>query len=363
MLGSMTYPGRLPRPAQIALAFVAATTACGTAAVSAPADSGVLADAQETPDASIADAAADASADCPTNTWCPVAVPYSGGFGKVRAATGDLWWTGAAGHPEQTGAVFRWNGGTPVAVGTTVEAWLNDLWVVTEKSITAVGGSRTAAVAQWNGSSWVLDSPASGLGLYAVTMLGADTWAGGGDPQDGTLTLFRSTAGKWLDWSTKPETLPGVVLDFWASSPTALWAVGRVAGHAGRGYIANWDGAKWKPVVDSASDRVSAIWGASASDAWAVGASGVVYHFDGNTWSANRRSDNANLTAIAGSGPNDVWAAGYASDFTSAVVLHWNGQQWTDESPVAASQLRGIGVVGKTVVVVGTGGVLRRNLP
>ena len=338
------------------------TAACASSVPSEPVDSGLSVDAAVVApgDAGTGDSAAPIDAPI-CNSWCDVSTGFAGSFLRVRVAANDLWLVGSkTSGASGSGSIFRWANGAPVAVGQPVGNSLYDVSVTSETDIRSVGGSQQIAAYHWDGQTWTADSPSGTLRLAAIWAFGpADVWAGGGDVQDGTGRLFRKTTA-WADQSTAPTVLPGYAADFWGASGN-LWAVGRVAGHTSSGYIARWDGAQWATLIDKATDRLNAIWGSSQSDIWVVGDGGLVYHFDGKQWSLSPRPDRANLSAIWGTSANDVWAAGSDAGFASGVVIHWNGSTWKDESPTTNSQLRGVGAIGKTLVVAGSGGTILKK--
>jgi hypothetical protein len=82
-------------------------------------------------------------------------------------------------------------------------------------------------------------------------------------------------------------------------------------------------------VISCAADVVSgqgpfyAIWGTSATNAFAVSAGGRIVHFDGTSWSAIASPTTGRLGAVGGTGPNDVWAVG------DTVALHYDGTKWS----------------------------------
>lgn len=74
------------------------------------------------------------------------------------------------------------------------------------------------------------------------------------------------------------------------------------------------------PTGVSAADTLTALWGTSKSDVWAVGSGGTIIHYDGNGWKATPTELQNTFHAIWGSGPNDVWAAS-----STGVLLHGTG--------------------------------------
>jgi hypothetical protein len=89
----------------------------------------------------------------------------------------------------------------------------------------------------------------------------------------------------------------------------------------------------------SITDDLRAVWGSSAHDVWAVGASGAIRHFDGRTWAVvDNGGITEDLSSVHGTGPNDVWATGL-----DGTVMHWNGEAWSvADSPADGSMLLGV---------------------
>ena len=96
----------------------------------------------------------------------------------------------------------------------------------------------------------------------------------------------------------------------WAASDTEAWAVG------GDGTIVhNTGGFAWEAVPDvPTKEHLNAIAGSSSSDLWAVGNAGVVLHFDGTAWSrvkiAGLGSRRPDLYAVWSPGPGRIWIGG-----------------------------------------------------
>ncbi len=64
------------------------------------------------------------------------------------------------------------------------------------------------------------------------------------------------------------------------------------------------------PTGVSAIHALTAVWGSSKDDVWAVGSGGTIVHWDGAVWTAAPQDQTKNtFRAVWGSGPNDVWVA------------------------------------------------------
>ncbi len=114
----------------------------------------------------------------------------------------------------------------------------------------------------------------------------------------------------------------------------SVWSDGNGIAWAGTksGAILRWNGTDWK-VHATGLGEIKAIWGASPTEIWAVGANGI---FQGRGSSSETVTFTPNdlpgegpvgLNAVWGSGPNDVWAAGARLDGVepSGRVFHFMG--------------------------------------
>ena len=77
-----------------------------------------------------------------------------------------------------------------------------------------------------------------------------------------------------------------------------------------------------------ASADLFGMWGASASDLWAIGDGGLPLRRQGTTWTVGAGSvtNGSDMQAMHGTSATNIWAAG---DF---VVTHWDGATWTPQT-------------------------------
>lgn len=80
------------------------------------------------------------------------------------------------------------------------------------------------------------------------------------------------------------------------------------------------------------------VWGASASNMWAVGQAGtaaLILHYNGSTWkrvAAPMVGISEGLNAISGNSPSSIWAVGMyitKSHVHRTLTLRWNGSSWS----------------------------------
>jgi hypothetical protein len=148
-----------------------------------------------------------------------------------------------------------------------------------------------------------------------------------------------------------------------AAAPDDIWAVGGTGSMAYyQTLVVHWNGQGWSrvpsPNISSRSNSLSSVAVRSANDAWAVGgaslntvpAQALIVHWDGQQWSlvpGPSLSAAHYLTAVAARAPDDAWAVGHSGD--EALVLHWNGTRWSrvpGPQPGTFSTLEDVVVVG-----------------
>ena len=305
--------------------------------------------------------------------WTSLPVPsgISGrslNFGVVSA--NEIYAVGDSGNTNR--AYYRYDGSTWREIARTVfnGFYQQHPWVDPNGGAVYVGSSPNASMridkVTSSGTSIVSYSPA----LRGVSMPGTTTAFVVG----GNYLLARLNGSRWTVDVPPAGTQTNLTLEgVWSDGASNAWAVGQSSA------IAHWDGTRWtvvsdarrpvvspadnynaawsaggnvwiagdasiircKPsspaagaVISCAADGVAgqgpfyAIWGTSATNAFAVGANGRIVHFDGTSWSAMTSPTTGRLGAVGGTGPNDVWAVG------DTVALHYDGTKW---SPVTRS--------------------------
>lgn len=101
----------------------------------------------------------------------------------------------------------------------------------------------------------------------------------------------------WANTQTWTQDLTAV----WGSSIGDLWAVGTL------GTVLRRSPFSWTRVDAGVTGNLNGVWGSGPQDVWVVGARGTAQHFDGRTWSKVDTGTSQDLVGVWGSGPNDVW--------------------------------------------------------
>jgi hypothetical protein len=146
--------------------------------------------------------------------------------------------------------------------------------------------------------------------------------------------------------SPSPGNLLDTLTGVFGASTSQAWAVGSYQTMNGPQIITkplmlHWDGTAWTRVRDGtdASDLgLTDIAGTSPSDVWAsivTGTGSASEHWNGTTWTQIPFASVSGLSSISHLGatsPTDVWAAGFqvvAGGDTQTLVEHWDGTAWT----------------------------------
>src|SRR5215472_4596527 len=276
----------------------------------------------------------------------------------VSAVSGsDAWAVG-----DDPGLALHWNGTRWVRTAIPHSSSLSVLTGVSALSASdawAVGSlgdvSTTTLALHWNGTAWArvpTPSPGRFPELTSVSAASAaDAWAVGLRP---TLALHWNGAA-WTR-AAIPHLAGSFLQGVSTLSASDAWAVGNfTAGKTAKTLVLHWNGTAWAQVASPSpgrsplNDSLSGVSVLSASNAWAVGASGhghtqfspqktLVLRWNGSRWTqvpapsprGIGTSPFTVLTGVSARSPGDAWAVGCAcsSDFDTTLVLHWNGTAW-----------------------------------
>ena len=224
-----------------------------------------------------------------------------------------------------------------------------------------------ALIVRWDGSAWKQQSsPNPGSGLNSLSDVAAtssaNAWAVG-SYDNGVSTSPRTLIERWngSSWKQVPSPSPGgsgsghasVLNGVAAISATNAWAVGyyvNTTTHRVTTLVVHWNGTAWKQVPSPnpgspvSDNQLNGIAATSATDAWAVGATGesqghqaLIVHWNGTAWKQvpNPSSDSNILSGVAATSSADAWAVGSTcmscgteGQVTDTLIEHWNGTAW-----------------------------------
>ena len=142
-----------------------------------------------------------------------------------------------------------------------------------------------------------------------------------------------------LDTLNMPMNYLGAV---WGATPTDVWAVG--AGGTSFDRLQHYDGKKWSAYTkEPVNCGGNTIFGFSENTVWMGGRDelsngAAIWHYDGNSWSRNyiyhAKGEYINeVTDIWGLAPNNIFACGYIvekSDSTYGFILRYDGNVWKE---------------------------------
>jgi hypothetical protein len=106
----------------------------------------------------------------------------------------------------------------------------------------------------------------------------------------------------------------------WGASASDIWAVGD------GGTLMHWDGVRWSTTLGDTRQRWFALWGSSATDVWVVGLAGAIQRFNGTAWQTVAIGTTEGLTSIWGTGTGTVFVG---VDKTGGIWRSDNGGAFT----------------------------------
>ncbi|MFI6688293.1 hypothetical protein [Streptomyces sp. NPDC050485] len=206
---------------------------------------------------------------------------------------------------------------------------------------------------QKNGTAWSkLPAAPANASLDVLTATAPDDlWAIGF--KGGPGGYWRANHFDGTTWSANlnPDTQNLEIVAAKAVSRTSLWGVGdtRIGDSSGFSHptVTHWDGTHWNTTTFSAMEGgLGALYVKAENDIWATGhqststgaRGALVLHFDGTQWTevpVPATVASASVGEIISTGPNDVWAA-VAESGPGAHIIHWDGTNWTHRNTPGA---------------------------
>ena len=185
-------------------------------------------------------------------------------------------------QPDTTSHILNWKIDT---IGIA-PSYLNDVWGTSDNNIYAVGfvyfsfsPYKASNIVHWDGYKW-----------SAIDYLQGDL---------NTIYGFGDN-------------------DIWAAG---LWQVD----YNLYTLIAHWDGESWNTWKFQEYPQISALWGTSSKNIYAVGANGTILHFDGKTWQKIESGTNLYLTNIFGFANGNFFVGGGSIETDTGILLKYDG--------------------------------------
>ncbi len=285
---------------------------------------------------------------CAEAAWCPSDTGVSNLYALTAvwgSGPSDVWAGGSG------GTIVHWDGAawkptptTPAVKNTfysVVGSGPNDVWAI---SATNTIFHSTG----WNGTTatWTV-APSPFRDEFSIMPITA-AWAhatgevrlGGPsfliEDEDGNLSPGNQFVKRIVDGGVRWKGIDGTATlhAIWGASPDDLWVAGDNSQYAKWQLGMTMHGTRpagstgehtWVEVDSQASVILSAIWGSSAGDAWAVGDKGTIRHITAGAarWDVVPSPTTEPLHAIWGAAANDIWAVG-----DNGTILHWDGAAW-----------------------------------
>jgi hypothetical protein len=235
--------------------------------------------------------------------------------------------------PDRTAIPLDWQEvADSYAPGALVSVWAggpDDVWVV--------GGERgRSVVLHFDGTGWESRDPGLREPLW---------WVHGFPGGPVFVAGDHGAIARWDDgaWETLDSGAPGTLFyGIWGAAPDDIWAVGGPTQTPASGVepegdvVLHYDGSAWTRVeIQALLDKPASqgknlfkVWGASASEVFIVGDSGMALHYDGSAWTrVDTGVSNQPLFTVIGRDASDVDAVG---GLAVPVLIRWDGTRWND---------------------------------
>ncbi len=281
----------------------------------------------------------------------------------------DVWAVGTQ------GAILHWTGSAWSVEPSGTAVPLRKVWG-TESGGVLVAAGDTILERRPGGSSWnqLLGACGEGKRVSACQLTSVWTSSGNDTFAVGLFTdgVMRHRDKQWSRVSPYLAMKPGVLAPnmrdlraMWGTSANDIWAVG-ASGAAAHGILDPASDAGAFTWTDHESQSISTfegIAGSGANDVWIVGTNGAIRHWTNapdKTWEIVPRMTYADLHAVWVNSPSDVWAVG-----DEGTILHFDGSSWrfataAFSQPNGKPDLYGVWASGPDDVwIVGVGVALR----
>ncbi len=112
----------------------------------------------------------------------------------------------------------------------------------------------------------------------------------------------------------------------------------------------------WSLFIDTGAETWADVACTSASNCWAVGASGALARYNGSAWTESIIPSSANINALYALSASDIWAVG-----ATGRLWHYDGSGWSLFIDTGAQTWNDVTMISATDgFIVGSGGNIRR---
>jgi hypothetical protein len=185
--------------------------------------------------------------------------------------------------------------------------------------------------------------------LAFSTLLGAAACGGDGDGGQG-------------GWQVVHEDLPAALTAVWGTSARDIWAVGGDPEGTGN-TVMHYDGTRWQDKTTGFSGDLWWVFGFEGGDVFMGGQEGLILRYRNGTFERMETPGNATVYGIWGTSEDDLWAVG-GNVPAGAFAWRYDGTAWREAEgfpPVlvqSASLFKVWGAAAGDVWMVGTGGTI-----
>jgi hypothetical protein len=205
-----------------------------------------------------------------------------------------------------------------------------ELWIAGSNGIDSK--TATAVVMHGSGTSFTMTPLGTGVPTAIWGTSASDVWyfAITSDAQNNQLSWARHWDGN--TWS-QPVSFTGNITALWGDAPANYWAVN----NGGGAY--HWTGSSWGTAETIISGAVfGQVWGANASNLWAIAGNQVARSNGNGFWDVTTRSDfQVFLSQMAGRSSGEMLSGGLDPATSRPKVLEWDGSQYT-VTPLGGAQ-------------------------
>ena len=210
------------------------------------------------------------------------------------------------------GTIVHYNGLGWSAMSSNIDADLFGLGGSASGAVYTVGKSGT--ILRYAKGVWSPVKSVTYKDLHAIwsTTDGSHVFAAGAY---GTIV---HTTGGADNWSIQPTGTVKALRGIWGASASNVFAVGD------NGTILRFNGSKWTIMNSETLENLTAVWGvAGSSIVFAVGDNGTILRYNGKGWTVMSSTSDAKLYNVWGTASNNVYAVGQYG-----ALLRFNGTAW-----------------------------------